>query len=92
MGGAYDAFLTVVNPAAAGSAGLVYSTYLGGAATEVGYQVAFDNLGNVAMVGFSTSPEGIIAGTAPVQPELAGFADGFVARYNLCDIPGICAP
>lgn len=90
-GGGYDAFVSVLNLNQAGAAGLIYSTYFGGEATEVGYGVAFDNRGNLALGGVTTSVERVAAGTAPAQQNLAGYSDAFVARFNLCDIPGICA-
>lgn len=90
-GGGYDAFVTVLNVNNAGAAGLIYSTYFGGEATEVSYGAAFDNRGNLALAGVTTSLDRIAAGSAPAQQNLAGFSDAFVARFNLCDIPGICA-
>lgn len=91
LGGGYDAFVSVLNVNQSGAAGLIYSTYFGGPATEVGYGVAFDNRGNLALAGVTTSLDGIVAGTSPAQQNLAGYSDAFAARYNLCDIPGICA-
>ena len=50
--GGTDAFITEVNPA--GSA-LVYSTYHGGANTDVGSDVAIDNVGDVYVTGHTGS-------------------------------------
>jgi len=43
IGGGYDAFVTKVNPL---GAGLVYSTYLGGSASDGGFGIALDLLPN----------------------------------------------
>ena len=50
--GPYDAFLTKLN--AAGT-GLVWSTYLGGSASDAGYAVAVDSLSNAYVAGLSQS-------------------------------------
>ena len=50
-GGLADAFVTELNPG-----GLVYSTYLGGAANDYGYGIAVDPLGNAYVTGSTNSP------------------------------------
>ncbi|MCC6586295.1 MAG: SBBP repeat-containing protein [Bryobacterales bacterium] len=91
FGGGFDAFVSYINPNVPGPNGLLFGTYFGGAGTEVAYSVSLDNRGNMAVTGFTTSAEGISAGPDPVQQSSAGFSDGFVAKYALCDIPGVCA-
>jgi hypothetical protein len=52
--GALDAFVTKLNPT---GTGLVYSTYLGGAADEFGQGIAVDGGGNVYVTGFTVSKD-----------------------------------
>ena len=51
----YDAFMAKVKPAGAGSADLVYSTYLGGNDNDFGFGIALDALGNVFITGTTGS-------------------------------------
>ncbi len=53
-GGASDAFLTEINP---GGTALVYSTYLGGTANDVGAGVALDGDGNAYVAGTTSSTD-----------------------------------
>jgi len=48
-GGGDDAFVTKLNPT--GSAPLVYSTYLGGSAEDIGFGIAVDAAGNAYVTG-----------------------------------------
>jgi hypothetical protein len=72
------AFVTEVNPA--GSA-LVYSTYLGGSASDQGSSIAVDSSGDAFVTGtaysiyFPTTPGGF-------QTSLDGPSDAFVAEVN----------
>ena len=50
--GASDAFVTKVNP---DGTGLIFSTYLGGAATDSGYGIGVDGSGNVVVAGYTGS-------------------------------------
>ncbi|MEO8433995.1 MAG: PQQ-dependent sugar dehydrogenase [Pyrinomonadaceae bacterium] len=72
-----DAYMTAIN--AAGS-GLVYSTLLGGGATDRGSGVAVDANGNAYVVGFAASPD------FPTQNAFQGFSggsfDAFIARVD----------
>jgi hypothetical protein len=73
-GGARDAFVAKLNPA--GSA-VVYSTYLGGGAEDIGRAIAVDGAGAAyvagrAGTGFPT--------TAPLQAASGGGPDAFVAK------------
>jgi len=51
--GGFDAFVTKLN--SAGSAPLVYSTYLGGSVTDQGSGIAVDSAGNAYVTGFTES-------------------------------------
>ncbi len=82
-GGGADAFVTKLDPT--GSA-LVYSTYLGGSADDVGYSIAVDGLGNAYLTGYTCSNDFPTAN--PLQPDFAGGpchilgGDAFVAKLN----------
>lgn len=76
-GGTADAFVTKLN--ATGS-GLVYSTYLGGSQSEIGFGIAVDASGNAYVTGFTTSID--FPTVNPVQPALSGEHDAFVAKLS----------
>jgi hypothetical protein len=77
FGGSYDAFVAKLN--AAGSA-LVYSTYLGGAGTEVGYDIALDSFGRALVTGYNYG--GYFPTASPTQAQNAGFYDAFASVLN----------
>lgn len=72
-----DAFLTKLNPA--GSV-LIYSTYLGGEAYDVGRGIAVDISGNAYVVGATGSTR--FPTVNPFQPFYGGSLDAFVAKLN----------
>jgi len=72
-----DAFVTKINPA--GSA-LVYSTYLGGSATDYGEAIAVDSSGNAYVTGVVGSTDFPVVN--PMQLHLAGGDDAFVTKIN----------
>jgi uncharacterized repeat protein (TIGR01451 family) len=80
-GGVYDAYLTKVDPAAAGAASLVYSTYLGGNDDDEGYGLAVDAFDVAYLGGFALSTNFPTAG-GPFQPLNGGFYDGFVMKVD----------
>lgn len=53
--GTLDAFVTVLDTTATGSASLLYSTYLGGASLENGYGIATDGTGKAFVMGETLS-------------------------------------
>src|SRR6185436_8226535 len=67
-----EAFLTKLNPA---GSGLVYSTFLGGNGSDVGYGVALDPALNAYVTGQTTSGDFMTAN--PAQATLSGSADAF---------------
>ena len=79
LAGSFDAFVTKLN--LAGSAPLVYSTYLGGDSDDRGYAVAVDSSGSAYVTGYTTSTN---YPTTPgaFQTTYAGGADVFVAKLN----------
>ena len=84
--GSFDAFVSKIN--AAGSA-LVYSTFLGGNASEFsidGGAIAVDSDGNAYVGGTTRSPNFPGASTSTIQPIFGGLvtgrSDGFVVKFN----------
>ena len=78
QGGAADAFVTEI---AAGGAGLVYSTYLGGKAADYGRAIALDPAGDAFVTGNTTSKNfpvpGCVFGCVP-----GGLSDAFVTEVK----------
>jgi hypothetical protein len=74
FGGSYDAFVAKLD--GAGSA-LVYSTYLGGAGTEIGNNVAVDSSGRAFVTGYNYG--GDFPTVLPLQAQNAGFYDAFIS-------------
>ena len=74
--GALEAFVTKIDPA--GSA-LVYSTYLGGSASEIANGIAVDSAGQAHVIGDTNSTDFPTA--APVQA-FGGAEDVFVTKFN----------
>jgi uncharacterized protein (TIGR03437 family) len=74
-----DAFVTKINPA--GSA-LVYSTYLGGSATDYGTAIAVDSSGSAYVTGIVTSDDFPVVNA--IDNKLASHAvdDAFVTKFN----------
>ena len=81
-----DAFITKLNPTGGGAADLVYSTYLGGGAGDVGNDIAIDGVGNVYVTGSTASsaliPPPFPTADSPFQPTLGGDTDAFVSKLN----------
>jgi hypothetical protein len=78
FGGIADAFVAKVNPT--GSA-LVYSTYLGGSASDGALAIAVDSLDNAYLTGMTASTDFPTANS--LQPTFGGgFDDAFVAKIG----------
>jgi hypothetical protein len=77
--GGYDAFVTKLN--AAGSAPLLYSTYLGGAGLDAGYGIAIDAVGNAYVTG-ETSSANFPTTAAAFDTTYNGGGDAFVAKIG----------
>jgi hypothetical protein len=75
--GSYDIFVSKI--ASTGEA-LLYSTYLGGTASEEGWGISVDTEGYAYVTGFSKSSD--FPTRAPLQASLSGFQDAFVIRLN----------
>lgn len=78
LAGGTDAFVTKLN--ATGTA-LVYSTYLGGTATDVGASIAIDAGGNAYVAGSTSSSNFPVTGGA-FQTTLAGTQNAFITKLN----------
>lgn len=77
-GGAGDAFLTEINTAQTGSASLLYSTYIGGAAGDQGNAVAYAS-GRAYVAGMTSSSS--LTGVTPSNA-YSGGGDAFIAKVN----------
>ncbi len=75
-----DVFVTKLK--AAGNE-LLYSTYLGGAGTDVGLGIALDSAGNIYVTGYTDSTD--FPKKTPYQGTLQGGTDVFVTKLN----PGV---
>jgi len=82
-GGNADTFVAVVNPAKPALSFLVYSTFLGGSHTEVGYGIAGDSAGNIYVTGYTLSPD--FPTVNAIQPGWAGGIDIFLTKFR----PGV---
>jgi uncharacterized repeat protein (TIGR01451 family) len=77
-GGNDDGFVTELNPS---GSGLVYSTYLGGSATDVANGVALDSSGDAYVYGYTSSTQFPVTAGA-YQTALAGTTNDFVTELN----------
>jgi uncharacterized repeat protein (TIGR01451 family) len=76
-GGAWDAFVVKVDPAASGAASLPYGTYLGGLGTDAAYGVALDPSQHMHLTGQTLSAN--FPGVGAYQGSHQGNSDVFVA-------------
>jgi uncharacterized repeat protein (TIGR01451 family) len=72
-----EAFLTKLNSTGTTQ---VYSTYLGGSLSDVGYGIAVDGSGNAYVTGTTGSADFPLANA--LQPAIGSFGDAFVAKVN----------
>jgi hypothetical protein len=79
--GGNDAFVTKLNHTAAGSAQLLYSTYLGGCNNDSARRVAVDFSDNAYVIGSTNSPS-FPTTTVAYQNIYGGSGDGFVAKIS----------
>jgi hypothetical protein len=76
FGGERDAFVFKLDPAGS----IVYSTFLGGSASDIGYGVAVDAAGNAYVTGEALSDDFPVA--SALQPVRRGIRDVFVTKLS----------
>jgi hypothetical protein len=81
-GAVSNVFVTEINPAANGDAGLVYSTYLGGSVQDVGFGIALDSNNNTYVTGYSYSLNFPVT-TGAFQTTTTTNGAAFVTKLNL---------
>ena len=79
--GSTDAFITKVGTS---GAALVYSAYIGGSGTDVGYGIAVDVSGSAYITGYTASSNFPVVGTTTTRP---GSYDAFITK--LAFTPGV---
>jgi len=84
LAGGQDAFVTKLDPS--GTA-LVYSTFLGGSGSDLGFAIALDPAGNAYVTGPTTSPNFPL--NDPLQATFGGFVDAFVAKFGPTGAPRV---
>lgn len=76
------AFVSEIDPTQSGSAGLVYSTYLGGSqATNSGNGIALDHAGHIYVIG-TTQAGDFPLSPNPYQGNLFGTQDAFICEID----------
>jgi hypothetical protein len=78
--GASDAFVAKFDPSKAGTASLIYSTYLGGSGADVGQAIALDASGNAYVAGYTLSSD--FPTQNAFQSTSGGGSDAFVAQLD----------
>jgi hypothetical protein len=86
LGGNDDIYLVKMDLKANGAAGLIYSTYIGGAARDNGGNLALDASNNVYLTGRTNSTNFPVSKTA-LQNVAAGKLDAYVMKLNI-SLPG----
>jgi hypothetical protein len=81
LNGLTDAFLTKINTGGE----VLYSTYIGGSATDVGVAVRVDASRRAYVVGYTTSRDLPVAN--PIQDTASGNFDVFLQRYEVLGYP-----
>jgi len=77
-----DAFVAKFNLSAPSGAQLLYSTYLGGSADDVGNGIAVDSGFNAYVTGSTTSTDFILPVGAPFQSQPGGGIDAFLGKLG----------
>lgn len=77
-GGNADAFVTKLDPT---GTTLIYSSFLGGTNTDVGYGIAVDSDGNAYVAGQTCSLDFPLAN--PVQAAAGGNCDAFISKISI---------
>ena len=81
-GGETDAFIVKLAPSLEGTAGLVYSTYLGSGSADSAQAIAVDSQGNAYVTGIMYSNDLALVGSS--LPSYTGNGgDAFLARFDI---------
>jgi hypothetical protein len=81
VSGVGDAFVAKLNPALSGIPSVIYSTYLGGSASDEGSGIAVDSAGNAYVTG-STFSTNFPTTSGAFQRALNGTQDAFISKLN----------
>lgn len=81
LAGYMNAFAMIWTPVAGGAPQLTYSTYYGGGAGDVAYDIRGDADGLVYLVGYTTS-RGLFTTPGALQATGEGGTDGFALKFN----------
>ncbi len=85
VGGIYDAFVSVIDPSQTGSAGLIFSTYLGGTDEDVARSIVVAPDGQIWVAGETFSPD-YPTTTNGYKQNYSGGGDAFLTRINLANL------
>jgi len=77
----WELFVVKLNPRATGAAGIVFSTYIGGAGNEHPMDITLDPAGNIYVAGGTDSTNYPVTANA-FQPTQAGSDDGIVLKLS----------
>jgi hypothetical protein len=81
IGGDFDAFVAEIDPAQAGAASLIFSTYLGGTGYDQGNAIALDADGNAYVTGYTGSATTFPV-LNPLQAAKSGGYDAFLSKIG----------
>lgn len=76
-----DVFIICLDPSLSGAAQLLWTTFLGGSGLDVALDLAIDAQGQVAVVGYTESPDYPVSPTAP-QTTAGGAGDAFLTLLD----------
>ena len=87
FGGSTDVFVAKIDPSQSGAASLIYSTFLGGFAGDVGEDIAVDSVGAAYVTGQTLSTNNCCSlfptrNAAQPSPGANGSRDAFVVKIN----------
>ena len=74
----YNAYVSELDPSQIGAKQLIYSTYLGGSASDMGNAVGVDSSGRIFVTGTATSSDFPVGNTCSRLQKLKGSSDAFV--------------
>jgi hypothetical protein len=79
--GGYEGYIAILDPAQTGTAGLYYSTYIGGTQEDVPRSITADSSGVLYVTGFTISAD-LITTANCLQPSANIGGDGFLTVIN----------